>query len=163
MKRSFKFDKRTGTMVATGDEGEVVSTPSTPAAIPSDANYKEVVSQAASGSSQGKGVGDVLKMKKVDVSTPVLLIGEDGLPISYLDAATEGILMFRETQDYDICQISDERTGKVLGYIGGYALQIKFNLDELNSPERVEQCLEGLTKLFRHKITQMLADTKSSK
>lgn len=40
-----------------------------------------------------------------------------------------------------------KKTGKVLAYIGGYALQFNFNMAELNTMERIEQCLQGLVKL----------------
>ena len=61
-------------------------------------------------------------------------------------------MMFRERQDYDIMQIIDERTNQPLMYIGGYALQMNFNMERLNSMEKIEQCLNGLTKLFRKSI-----------
>ena len=83
---------------------------------------------------------------------------------AYLDSITTGILMFRERQDYDICQITDEKTGKVLAYIGGYGLAFNFNMSELRNMERIEQCLQGLMKLFRHKImTQYLGEGSPEK
>lgn len=94
----------------------------------------------------------VVKMKRVNKPTNIQLVNESGMPESYLDADSTGVMMFRDREDYDICQITDERTGKVLAFIGGYALQFNFNMVEINSMERVEQCLQGLTKLFRHKL-----------
>ena len=70
--------------------------------------------------------------------------------------------MFREREDLDICQISDEKTGKVLAYIGGYALQFNFNMTELNTMERIEQCLQGIVKLFRHQIMNQNLRSNSS-
>lgn len=94
----------------------------------------------------------VVQMKRVSHPTPIQLIDENGMPEAYIDSITTGILMFRDREDYNICQISDEKTGKVLAYIGGYALQFNFNMAELNTMERIEQCLQGLVKLFRHQI-----------
>ena len=100
-------------------------------------------------------------MQRTNKPTSVQLINEDGLPEAYLDSVTTGVMMFREREDYDICQISDERTGKVLAYIGGYALQFNFNMEELNTLEKINHCMEGLVKLFRHKImTQNLRENK---
>ncbi len=94
----------------------------------------------------------VVQMKRVNHPTPIQLIDENGRPEAYIDSITTGISMFRDGEDYSICQISDEKTGKVLAYIGGYALQFNFNMAELNTMERIEQCLQGLVKLFRHQI-----------
>ena len=94
----------------------------------------------------------VVQMKRVSHPTPIQLIDENGMPEAYIDSITTGVSMFRDREDYDICQISDEKTGKVLAYIGGFALQFNFNMAELNTMERIEQCLQGLVKLFRHQI-----------
>lgn len=94
----------------------------------------------------------VVQMKRVSHPTPIQLIDENSMPEAYIDSITTGILMFRDREDYNICQISDEKTGKVLAYIGGFALQFNFNMAELNTMERIEQCLQGLVKLFRHQI-----------
>lgn len=94
----------------------------------------------------------VVQMKRVNHPTPIQLIDENGMPEAYIDFITTGISMFRDREDYSICQISDEKTGKVLAYIGGYALQFNFNMAELNTMERIEQCLQGIVKLFRHQI-----------
>ena len=72
----------------------------------------------------------------------------------------EGILLFRQHTDYTICQITDERSGNVMAYIGGYALNIKFNMEQLNSVAKVEQCLEGIKKLFRSFIVQQAIENK---
>lgn len=72
----------------------------------------------------------------------------------------EGILLFRQHADYTICQITDERSGNVMAYIGGYALNIKFNMEQLNSVAKVEQCLEGIKKLFRSFIVQQAIENK---
>lgn len=106
----------------------------------------------------------VVQMKRVSHTTPIQLIDENGMPESYIDAITTGVMMFREREDYDICQISDEKTGKILAYIGGYALQFNFNMAELNTMERIEQCLQGIVKLFRHQImNQNLRESKPQK
>ncbi len=103
----------------------------------------------------------VVQMQRTDKPTPIQLINDNGLPEAYLDSVNTGVMMFRERDDYDICQITDERTGKVLAFIGGYALQFNFNMVELNNLERIEQCMQGLAKLFRHKImTQNLRENK---
>ena len=89
------------------------------------------------------------------VDTPVVAGGEKELPLEAprvnVDTG-ENIVQFREKRDYTIFQVSDERTGKALMGIGGYALSIKFNMAELRNVQKVEQCLQGLTKLFRKLI-----------
>lgn len=64
----------------------------------------------------------------------------------------EPIIQFRQNSDYTIFQVTDERTGKAMMVIGGYALEMKFNMGELRSAEKIEQLLGGLTKLFRKMI-----------
>lgn len=160
MKHKFQFDKKTGTMVPmTTTVVEEVKT-----------NAQNGVQQHQSGVQVKKPIfaenksiavktgaintqqNQIVKMQRVDTPTPIQLINENGIPEAYLDSVTTGVMMFRELQDYDICQITDEKTGKVLAYIGGYALQINFNMAELNTMERIDQCLQGIVKLFRHKI-----------
>lgn len=98
----------------------------------------------------GKRPPDFEKTKKVDLSVP-----ETGT------VTQEECVQFRAQSDYTIMQVTDERSGKPLMYIGGYALEIKFNMAELNSVVRVEQCLEGLKKMFRKFIVdQALAGSK---
>ena len=104
----------------------------------------------------------VVQMKRVSHPTPIQLIDGNGMPEAYIDSITTGVSMFRDREDYDICQISDEKTGKVLAYIGGYALQFNFNMAELNTMERIEQCLQGLVKLFRHQIMNQNLRNNSS-
>lgn len=100
------------------------------------------------------------RLKKTSDKTAIQLVDGNGNVESYLDTDDDGILLFREGADMDLCQISDERTGKALVYISGYALQFTFNMAELNSMERVEQCLQGLTKLFRHKIIAQMNNNR---
>lgn len=166
MKHQFQFDKTTGTMRPTSDaveqglaanvHKEVSIRPTTSENTkPVFENPRQITTQPTSAGAQGV---QVVKMKRVNEPTAIQLVNEDGLPEAYLDSDNTGVMMFREMEDYDICQITDEKTGKVLAYIGGYALQINFNMSELRTMERIEQCLQGLTKLFRHKImTQNLA------
>lgn len=167
MKHQFKFDKRTGTMMPAQDDAPAPNNgvpvneieegkPNQSAGAPVFKEQKRIVTK---NNSVNVGQNQVVKMQRTDKPTPVQLVNEDGLPEAYLDSITTGILMFRERQDYDICQITDEKTGKVLAYIGGYGLAFNFNMSELRNMERIEQCLQGLMKLFRHKImTQYLGE-----
>lgn len=165
MKHKFQFDKKTGTMVpATNtvveDEQSGVQLQSgVQAKKPVFAESKNIAVKAGAINTQQN---QVVKMQRVDTPTPIQLINEKGIPEAYLDSITTGVMMFRELQDYDICQITDEKTGKVLAYIGGYALQINFNLTELNTMERIDQCLQGIVKLFRHKIMNQALNNKPS-
>ncbi len=168
MKSKFKFDAKTGTMIPSDaavaqaiqakvhkeiESGEAVAKPIF------DESHQINEKSATTASRQ-----QVVKMQRVDAPTSVQLVDNKGLPEAYLDTVSTGVMMFRELEDYDICQISDEKTGKVLAYIGGYALQINFNMSELRTMERIEQCLQGIVKLFRHKImTQTLDKTSSAK
>lgn len=171
MKHKFQFDKKSGTMVPSGvesafgnspDKPEVVEAPS--AQIPAKPVFKEKKQIINRNSSVNVEQNQIVKMQRTNKPTPVQLVNEDGLPESYLDSITTGIMMFRERQDYDICQITDEKTGKVLAYIGGYALAFNFNMSELRSMEKIEQCLQGIVKLLRHKImTQTLGENQEKK
>lgn len=157
MKNKFTFDKKTGTFVSHPEQQNhnPVSQTNT-----SEVNntFKKVEQESLVDKNRSQVFNrDIIKMKRVKIQTPVQLVDDKGLPESYLDAANTGIMMFREREDYDICQITDERTGKPLAYIGGYALQFNFNMTELRTMEKIEACLQGLTKLFRQKImTQKL-------
>lgn len=165
MKSKFKFDKASGTYIPSEpaiEQGlkanvkdEVIKEVSTPTTTrPHFQKEKKLDVQTTR-----PNVPDsrVIQMKRVDSPTPVQLVDSNGLPEAYLDSVNTGVFLFRDKQDFDICQITDERSGKVLAYIGGYALQFSFNMDELRTMERIEECLQGLVKLFRHKImTQAL-------
>lgn len=156
MKTNFKFDKKTGTMVANpseNDRNEEVRKLEAET-VPQKPEFDEEKKMEIKSDAPNVGQNHVLQMKRVDKPTAVQLVNENGVPEAYLDSLNTGVMMFRERQDYDICQIVDERTGKPLAYIGGYALQISFNMAELNSMNKVEQCLTGLTKLFRKFIME---------
>lgn len=171
MKHSFQFDKKTGTMVKTDEPpvreikpnvcDEVQVTKS------GECVQKPVFTEEKQIEVKGNAVNIqqdlIVKMQRVDKPTLVQLVDNNGLPESYIDSISTGVMMFREQQDYDICQIVDEKTGKVLAYIGGYALQINFNMSELRSMDRIEQCLQGLVKLFRHKIMSQTFDKSAPK
>lgn len=165
MKSKFTFDKKTGTMVPANDaikqavenkvEQDVVETPKSPdQAPPKFQEEQKLEFKATPNASQTP----IVQMKRVDQITAVQLINDKGIPEAYLDSTNTGVMMFRQMDDYDICQIADERTGKVLCYIGGYALQFNFNMAELRTMERIEQCLQGIVKLFRHKLMNQNLD-----
>jgi hypothetical protein len=74
----------------------------------------------------------------------------------------EPIIQFRQNTDYTIFQVIEERSRKPMMIIGGYGLEIKFNIAELRSTERIEQLLGGLTTMFRKMILeQALSKDKS--
>lgn len=68
----------------------------------------------------------------------------------------EGIVQFREISDKTIYEICDKDTGKTLGYISGYALDMSFKTNELNSTAKIEQFLNGLKSLFRNLLMENL-------
>lgn len=160
MKTEFRFDKKTGTMVPVNSAPqqtpavkavEGVEQRSTTPDTRRPAFSKE--KQIEVGNSGAAYVRNrVVKIHRVDKPSSLMLVDKGGKPESYLDTVDVGVVMFKEREDYDICQIADERTGTPMAYIGGYALKISFNMAELNTMEKIEQCLEGITKLFRHKI-----------
>ena len=156
MKSSFTFDKKTGTMVMNkAPEVQEVKKEVKQVEAPQiqQPQFNEEKKLSVKSDTPNVMHNQVLQMQRVDKITPVQLVDDNGIPEAYLDSVSAGVMMFREREDYDIYQIVDERTNKPLAYIGGYALQISFNMDELKSMERVEQCLQGLTKLFRKFIT----------
>lgn len=71
-------------------------------------------------------------------------------------ASYEGVVQFRERSDYTIFQFIEPRTQSVLGYIGGYALDFSFNLEQIKSTERLEQLLEGIKGVFRKMIADQI-------
>lgn len=66
----------------------------------------------------------------------------------------EPIIQFRQNADYTVFQVIEERSKKPMMIIGGYGLEIKFNIAELRSTERIEQLLSGLTTMFRKLILE---------
>lgn len=66
----------------------------------------------------------------------------------------ENIVQFRENSDYTIFQVNEERSRKTMMIIAGYGLEIKFNMAELRSTEKIEQLLSGLTSMFRKMILE---------
>lgn len=146
MKTKFVFDKKTGTMqpVKEVEEQEQKKISSVPKVVEQRgfANERSVNVTPRFGNIRA----DDDKIKKLEEYAHEL-----GL---------EGILLFRSDVDYTICQVVDERTGRAFAYIGGYALNIKFNMEELNSVAKVEQCLEGIKKLFRSFIVEQAIENK---
>lgn len=74
----------------------------------------------------------------------------------------EPIVQFRQNTDYTIFQVTEERTKKPMMVIGGYGLEIKFNIAELRSTERIEQLLGGLTSMFRKIILEQALNKSDS-
>ena len=66
----------------------------------------------------------------------------------------ENIIQFRESSDYTIFQVVDDKSRKPMMIIAGYGLEIKFNMAELRSTEKIEQLLGGLTSMFRKMILE---------
>ena len=172
MKNKFQFDKKTGTMVPSSDavaQGikanvhNEVKESKADAATPKPVFQEEKRIEVKPDTSKAQR-NQVVKMKRIDEPSAIMLVDNKGMPESYLDSVTTGVMMFRELEDYDRCQIVDEKTGKVLAIISGYALQFNFNMAELKTMERIEQCLQGLVKLFRHQImTYNLGSEKTEK
>ncbi len=140
----YVFDKKTGTMqpVDDGDTHQLTPMPEKPSQLPKFSNEKTVK------------MTPQLENHRVDDEKLELLeryANQLGL---------EGILLFRQQTDLTICQITDERSGSVMAYISGYALNIRFNMEQLNSVAKVEQCLEGIKKLFRSFIVQQAIENK---
>lgn len=94
--------------------------------------------------------------------TPILLPDNNDKEEVSLDLSTrkpnvainENVVQFRENSDYTIFQITDDRTRKPMMIIAGYGLEIKFNMVELRSTEKIEQLLGGLTSMFRKMILE---------
>ncbi len=78
-----------------------------------------------------------------------LASGEPGLP-------DEPVETFRRLTDLSVFQVTDSSTGKIMMMISGYALQIKFNRDAITSAADVEQCAEGIKKMFYGVIMEQL-------
>lgn len=89
-------------------------------------------------------------------------IVNDGKPTIVTDTgmSDEPTETFRRMSDLSVFQIVDKSTGKVMGIISGYALQIKFNLEAITETADVEQCAEGLKKLFYGIIMDQILSEK---
>ena len=101
---------------------------------------------------------DNIQQVKGPANIPVIKGGKslmDDIPADKPNVTTnEREIKFRESSDLSIVQITDYDTNRVMGYIAGYGLDINFNMEELNSMERIEQFLEGLKKAFRSVILE---------
>lgn len=68
----------------------------------------------------------------------------------------EGIVQFRERSDYTIFQFIEPKTQRVVGYIGGYALDFSFNISQIHNTETLEMLLEGIKGVFRKMISEQI-------
>lgn len=89
-------------------------------------------------------------------------IVNDGKPSIVADTgmSNEPIESFRRMTDLSVFQIVDKSNGKIMGIISGYALQIKFNLEAITETADVEQCAEGMKKLFYNIIMDQILSEK---
>ena len=67
---------------------------------------------------------------------------------------------FKRLTDLSVFQIVDQQSGKIMGIISGYALQINFNREVITCTADVEQCAEGIKKLFYGIIMDQLLENK---
>lgn len=77
-----------------------------------------------------------------------------------LEAVHESIVEFKMLSDRTVYQVLSERNKEVMVEISGYDLQIKFNLEHINSVQDIEAATGGLTQLFREIITEQLLKHK---
>lgn len=70
---------------------------------------------------------------------------------------------FRLISDRSVFNVINQEIQKTLVEISGYDLQIKFNLEYLNSIADVEAAIDGLSKLFREIIMEKLLEDKQNK
>lgn len=107
---------------------------------------------------------DGVQQKKGPATVPVIKSGRSLMKDVPTDkpnvTINEREVKFREKSDLTVVQITDYDTHRVMGYIAGYALDINFNMEELNSMDRVEQFLEGLKKAFRSVILEKALGAK---
>lgn len=139
MKKKFVFDKKTGTMRPEDEMGRVTGN------MPRQANNDGNVTANVTPQFNNYRANDEAVAK---------------LEAYANELGLDGILLFRQQADYTVFQIVDERTRKTYAYIGGYALNIKFNMEELNTVAKVEQCLDGIKKLFRTFIVEQAIESK---
>lgn len=117
-----------------------------------------------------KQLAEAQKIKSSDTSDqgytelfpPLKTVAEAAPPQSGSDDIGKyTILQFREGADLTMLQIVDKDTKSILGYISGYALDINFNMGELNSMQRIEAFLEGIKTAFRKVIYDKAFENKS--
>jgi predicted aconitase len=133
---NFVLDKKTGTFVPAPSETE-----------------EKVKDMAEAGKVDAGEIKDAVDI--MNKTTQVKLASDaSGLP-------NEPTETFKRLSDLSVFQVIDQPTGKVLCIISGYALQIKFNREAITSAADVEQCAEGLKKMFYNAIMdQILGDDK---
>jgi len=111
-----------------------------------------------------KADNDDVQKKVGPASVPVIKSGRSLMKNVPTDKpnvlVNEREIKFREKSDLSVVQITDYDTNRVMGYIAGYGLDINFNMEELNSVDRVEQFLEGLKKAFRSVILEKALGSK---
>lgn len=67
---------------------------------------------------------------------------------------------FKLISDRSVFNIINKESQQTLVEISGYDLQIKFNMEYLNTIADVESAIEGLGKLFREIIMERLLENK---
>lgn len=82
-----------------------------------------------------------------------------------MDEATvnEPRVEFKLISDRSVFNVVNPEIKQTLVEISGYDLQIKFNLEYLNTLADIEAAIEGLGKLFREIIMEKLLENKQNK
>lgn len=75
----------------------------------------------------------------------------------------EPTITFKSISDHTAIRITDPTEKNTLVEIGGYDLQINFNMEHINSIEDVESAIDGLGQLFRQTIMDKLLEHKQTK
>ena len=74
----------------------------------------------------------------------------------------EPTITFDLLSDKRVISVVSEEAEKTLVEISGYDLEIKFNMEYINSVEDVEQAVAGIGDLFRDLIMESLLDNKQT-
>ena len=92
------------------------------------------------------------EMEVPNANNEIVNIAEKADQSNLSSTDDEAEIVFKQFSDLSVMRIDDQATGKWLCYFSGYALDIKFNMEELkgvHATKKIEAALEGLNKLFR--------------
>ena len=85
---------------------------------------------------------------------------KDGAVQEAVPSIPEQMVSFRMLSDRSIMEVRSEKANVTVAEISGYDLQIKYNMQYINSVEDIENLLEGMKMLFRKMLISQIMDNK---
>ncbi len=85
---------------------------------------------------------------------------EDLIKDGHIAPVPEQTVTFKMLSDRSIMEVRSEAANVSVAEISGYGLQVKFNMQYINSVDDIENLLEGMKTLFRKMILQQIMENK---